>query len=85
MMINVFNTLLQLALNFEEIEKKKSNWKTKDTSRYNDRKGLDKNNPKFVLNVLYAEKGNIYLTYVWKHNLKREKQFILLIISNQQV
>ena len=85
MMINVFNTLLQLALNFEEIEKKKSNWKTKDTSRYNDRKRFDKKNPKIVLNVLYAEKGNTYLTYVSKANLKCEKQIILLIISNQKV
>ena len=42
-------------------------------------------NLKIVLNVLYAEKGNAYLTYVSKPNLKREKQIILLIISNQKV
>ena len=34
------------------------------------------------LNILYAKIGKIYSAYVSKHNSNREKQVILLMISN---
>ena len=39
---------------------------------------IDKNNLKIALNVLYAKKPD----YVSKHNSNREKEIILLMISN---
>ena len=41
-----------------------------------------KNNVTMALNVLYANKKEIYPAYVSKHNLNREKQAIFLMISN---
>ena len=47
-------------------------------------KNLRKNNLTIALNVLYAKKEKVYPTYVLKHNSNREKQVILLIISNRE-
>ena len=45
-------------------------------------RNYEKNNLTIALNVLYAKKQKIYPAYVSKHNSNREKQFILLMISN---
>ena len=37
-----------------------------------------------ALNVLYAKKEKIYPAHVSKHNSNREKQVILLMISNEE-
>ena len=42
----------------------------------------DKNSVTIALNVLYAKTEKIYPAYVSKHNSNREKQVILLMISN---
>ena len=43
---------------------------------------FEKNNVTIALNVLNAEKGTIYLSYVSKRNSNREKQVILFMIPN---
>ena len=45
-------------------------------------RNYEKNNLTIALNVLYAKKEKIYPAYVSKHNSNREKQVILLMISN---
>ena len=42
------------------------------------------NNVTIAFNVLYAKKEKIYPAYVSKHNSNREKQVILLMISNAE-
>ena len=51
-------------------------------SEKDDWKKIEKNNVTIALNVLYAKKEKIYPTYISKHNSNREKQVILLMISN---
>ena len=51
-------------------------------SEKDDWKKFQKNNVTIAVNVLYAKKGKIYTAYVSKHNFNREKQVILLMISN---
>ena len=48
-------------------------------------KRVGKNNPTISHNVLYVKKRKIYPSYIWKHNVKREKQVILLMIPNGEV
>ena len=43
-----------------------------------------KNNVTVALNVLYAEKEKIYPAYISKYNSNREKEVILLMISNEE-
>ena len=43
---------------------------------------FEKDHVTIVFNVLYAKKEKIYPAYVSKHNSNREKQVILLMISN---
>ena len=50
----------------------------------NDWKKFEKNNMKIALSVLYAKKKEIYPSYVSEHNSNREKQLILLMISNRE-
>ena len=45
---------------------------------------FEKNNAKIPLNLLYAKKEKIYPAYVSKYNSNREKQVILLMISNRE-
>ena len=47
-------------------------------------KKYEKNNIATTLNVFYAKKEKIYPFYVSKHNTNREKQVILLMISNRE-
>ena len=47
-----------------------------------DWKIFEKNNLTTSLNVFYAKKEKIYPTYVSKKNSNREKQIVLLMISN---
>ena len=84
-----------VALNHEEIEKhsekitkikplvNKSNWEEINfPPEKDDWKKCEKNNLTITLNILYAKKEKIYPAYVSKHNSNREKQVILLMISN---
>ena len=61
----------------------KHNWKgIYQPSEKDDWKIFEKNNLTIAINVFYAKKKNIYPAYVPEHNSNREKQFILLMISN---
>ena len=51
-------------------------------SEKDDWKKIEKNNVAIALNVLYIKKEKIYPAYISKHSSNREKQVILLIISN---
>ena len=51
-------------------------------SEKDDWKKFEKNNLAIALNVLYAKREKIYPAHVSKHNSNREKQVILLMISN---
>ena len=54
-------------------------------SEKDDWKKFEKNNVTIALIVFYAKKEKIYPAYVPRHNLNREKQVILLMISNGQI
>ena len=43
---------------------------------------IEKNDVTIALNVLYAKKEKIYPSYVSNHSSNREKQVIILMISN---
>ena len=47
-------------------------------------KKFEKNNVTIALNISYAKKEKIYPAYISKHNSNREKQVILLMISNRE-
>ena len=49
-----------------------------------DWKKFEKNNVTIALNVLYTKKEKVYLASVSNHNSNREKQVILLMISNRE-
>ena len=62
------------------------NWKgTNYPSEKGDWKIFEKNNLTVAINVLYSKKEITYSAYVSKHNSNREKQFILLMISNSGI
>ena len=46
---------------------------------------MEKNNVTIALNVLYAKKEKIHPAYISKHNSNREKQVILLMVSNGEI
>ena len=92
-----FQYALTVALHYEEIKidpqritKIKSfinnyNWEGINyPSEKDDCKKSEKNNLTIALNVLYAKIEKMYLAYVSKHNLNREKQVILLMILNRE-
>ena len=54
-------------------------------SESDDWKTSEKNNKTIAVNNLYAETQKIYLDYVSKNNSNREKQVILLMISNREI
>ena len=91
-----FQNAVTVALNYEEIKKdpqritktkpfiNKYYWETINfPSEKDDLKKFEKNNVTIALNVLYAKQEKIYPAYVSKHNLNREKQVIVLMISNE--
>ena len=91
----MFSYALTIRLNYEEIGKhaerirkvtpfiNKYNWKEPNyPSEKDDWKKFEENNVKIPPNFVYAKKEKIYHSYVLKHNLKPEKQVILLVISN---
>ena len=99
MMINFFNTPQHtVTLNPEKIrENSKRISKIKPLiNRYkrkginylsgkDDREKFEKNNSAIVLNVLYAKKEKyIHPVHISKHNSKREKDVILLMILNEE-
>ena len=45
-------------------------------------KTIEKNDVTIALNVLHAKKEKIYPSYVSNHSSNREKQVIILMISN---
>ena len=45
-------------------------------------KTIEKNDVTIALNVLFAKKEKIYPSYVSNHSSNREKQVIILMISN---
>ena len=86
---------VSVALNHEKIKKgpqritkvksfiNKYNWEGKNyPSEKDHRKKFEKNNLTIALNVLYAKNWKIYPAYVSKQNSNREKQVILLMITN---
>ena len=92
-----FQYAITVALNYEEIKKdpqriikikpfiNKYNWKGRNyPSEKIDWKKFRKNNITIALNVLYAKKEKVYPAYVSKHNSNREKQVILLMVSNRE-
>ena len=61
----------------------KYNWEGINfSSEKDDWEKFEKNNVTIALNVLYTKKESMYPAYVSKHNSNREKQAILLMISN---
>ena len=89
---------VRVALNYQEIKKDLQRiTKIKPfINRYNseginfplekdDWKKIEKNNVTIALNVLCAKKEKIYPACVSKHNSNREKQVILLMISNEEI
>ena len=61
----------------------KYNWQgVTSSSEKNDWNKFEKNNVTIALNVLYAKKEIIYPAYVSKRNSNREKQIIILMITN---
>ena len=62
----------------------KCNWEgIKYPSKIDNWKKFEKNNATIALNFFYAKEEKIYPAYVSKHNSNREKQAILLMISNE--
>ena len=95
-MINVFNMQLILALNLDNIDNhperiskikpfiNKYNWKDIDfPSTSKDWKKFELNN-EIALNTLYVPHNTrkIHVAYRSKHNLTRENQIILLMITD---
>ena len=87
-----------VALNHEEIAKNpqritkikpfvnKRNWKGINFPSEKDNwKKIEKDNITIAINILYAKKEKIYPAYDSKHNSNREKQVILLMISNAKI
>ena len=93
-----FQYTVTVTLNSEEIKKdqqritknktfiNKYNWEGINfPSEKDDWKKIEKNNVTIALNVLYAKKEKIYPAHVSKQNSNREKQVILLMISNGEI
>ena len=53
-------------------------------SKIDDWKKFEKNNPTIALHILYIKEKEILPAYISKHNSTREKQIILLMISNEE-
>ena len=82
---NIYIKSWRNQTNFTKIKSfiNKYNWEGINfPSEKDDWKKFEKNNVTIALNVLYAKKEKIYPAYVSKHNSNREKQVILLMISN---
>ena len=54
-------------------------------SEKHDQKKIKENNVTIALNVLYDKKEKICPVYVSKQNSNREKQVILLLVSNREI
>ena len=55
-----------------------------DSSKIDDWKTFEKNNPTIALNILYIKEKEINPVYISKHNSISEKQIILLMIPNEE-
>ena len=58
--------------------------RNKLSTKIDDWKTLEKNNPTTALNILYMKEKEICLAYISKINSNWEKQIILLMIPNEQ-
>ena len=92
-----FQYAANVALNYEEIKWNPEgvsdikpfineyNWEGINyPSRLDDWKQFEKNNLTIALNILYIKKKEILPAYISKHNSTREKQIILLMITNKE-
>ena len=86
-----------VALNYEEIEwnpervsdikpfLNKQNWEEISyTSKLDDWKKFEKNNPTIALNILCTKKKKMLPAYISKHNVTCEKQISILMIPNKE-
>ena len=63
----------------------KYNWKGINySSKIDDWKIFEKNNLTIDLNIWFIQEREIHSAYISKHNSAREKQIILLMISNEE-
>ena len=63
----------------------KYNWKGINyLSKIDDWKMFEKNNLTIDLNIWFIQEREIHSAYISKHNSAREKQIILLMISNEE-
>ena len=53
-------------------------------SKIDDWKNFEKNYPTIALNILYANEKEILPAYISKHNSTRQKEIILLMITNEE-
>ena len=92
-----FQYAVTVALNHEEIKKdlqkitknltlniNKYNWEAIDFHQKRWSERIDNSNVTIALNVLYAKKEKTYPASLSKHDYKREKQVILLMIPNEE-
>ena len=79
-----FQYAVTVALNYEEIKKDPQRIAKTFSSEKDDQEKSEKNIVTIALNVFYAKKETIYPAYVSKYNSNREKQVILLMISNRK-
>ena len=92
-----FQYTATVPLNYEEIESHLErvssikpfinlyNWEgTNYSSKIDDWKSFEKNNPANTLNILYIKEEEICSVYIPKINSNCEKQIILLIIQNEE-
>ena len=93
----MFSIAVSVVINLEQIKKylqgitkiklfiEKFNWERINyPSEKGDQKKLEKNNLRIALNVLYANKENMYSAYVSKHNSNCEKTVMILMIPNRE-
>ena len=53
-------------------------------SKKDESKMFERNNPTIATNILYIKEKEILTAYISQHNSTREKQIILLMISNEE-
>ena len=92
-----FQYAATIALNYEEIEShpeivsnikpfiNKYDWEGINyPSKKDESKMFERNNPTIATNILYIKEKEILTAYISQHNSTREKQIILLMISNEE-
>ena len=93
----MFSIRSNVALKFEEIGShqarvsnimpfiNKDNWEGINySSKIDDWKRYEKNDPRIALNILFTKVKEVVPPYISNHNSTREKQIILLMIQNAE-